>query len=60
MGTLVATEDGYKFKRGLETFPSVGDIVILPMEDKLRSIIESGDNRRVYIGNSPLWVMPRL
>ncbi|MDC2191928.1 ATP-binding protein [Bacteroides thetaiotaomicron] len=54
VGTLVATEDGYKFKRGLETFPSVGDIVILPMEDQLRSIIESGDNRRVYIGNSPL------
>lgn len=54
VGTLVATEDGYKFKRGLETSPSVGDIVILPMEDQLRSIIESGDNRRVYIGNSPL------
>lgn len=54
VGTLVGTEDGYKFKRGLETFPSVGDIVILPMEDQLRSIIESGDNRRVYIGNSPL------
>ena len=54
VGTLVATEDGYKFKRGLETFPSVGDIVILPMEDQLKSIIESGDNRRVYIGNSPL------
>lgn len=54
VGTLVATEDGYKFKRGLETFPSVGDIVILLMEDQLRSIIESGDNRRVYIGNSPL------
>ena len=26
VGTLVATEKGYKFKRGLETFPSVGDI----------------------------------
>lgn len=54
LGTLVATEDGYKFKRGLETFPSVGDIVILPMEDQLKSIIESGENRRVFIGNSPL------
>lgn len=54
VGTLVATEEGYKFKRGLETFPSVGDIVILPMEDQLKSIIESGENRRVYIGNSPL------
>lgn len=54
VGTLCATEDGYKFKRGLETFPSVGDIVILPMEEQLRAIIESGENRRVYIGNSPL------
>ena len=54
LGTLVATEDGYKFKRGLETFPSVEDIVILPMEDQLKSIIESGENRRVFIGNSPL------
>lgn len=54
VGTLVATEHGYKFKRGLEAFPSVGDIVVLPMEDQLKSIIESGENRRVYIGNSPL------
>lgn len=54
VGTLVASEKGYKFKRGLETFPSVGDIVILPTEDQLKSIIESGENRRVYIGNSPL------
>lgn len=54
VGTLCATGSGYKFKRGLETFPSVGDIVILPTEEQLRSIIESGDNRRVYIGNSPL------
>lgn len=54
IGTLIAVKHGYKFKRGLETFPSVGDIVILPMEEQLRSIIESGDNRRVYIGNSPL------
>ena len=54
VGTLVAAENGYKFKRGLETFPSVGDIVILPTEDQLKSIIESGENRRVYIGNSPL------
>lgn len=54
VGTLFANGMGYKFKRGLETFPSVGDIVILPTEDQLRAIIESGDNRRVYIGNSPL------
>lgn len=54
VGTLRSIEDGYKFKRGLESFPSVGDIVILPTDEQLHSIIESGENRRVYIGNSPL------
>ena len=54
VGTLIVSEKSYKFKRGLETFPSVGDIVILPTETQLKSIIESGENRRVYIGNSPL------
>ena len=54
LGTLVATKNGYKFKRGLEAFPSVGDIVILPIEEQLKSIIESGENRRVFIGYSPL------
>ena len=43
VGTLIASEKGYKFKRGLETFPSVGDIVILPTETQLKSIIESGE-----------------
>lgn len=54
VGTLMADENEFKFKRGVETFPSVGDIVILPTDNQLKSIIESGDNRRVYIGNSPL------
>lgn len=54
VGTLRSIEGGYKFKRGIESFPSVGDIVILPTDEQLRSIIESGENRRVYIGNSPL------
>lgn len=54
VGSLCSIKDGYKFKRGVESFPSVGDIVILPTDEQLRCIIESGDNRRVYIGNSPL------
>ena len=54
VGMLHAKDDKYTFKRGFESFPSVGDIVILPTEDQLRSIIESGERRRVYIGNSPL------
>ena len=55
VGMLYAQKNGYHFKRGFETFPSVGDIVILPTEEQLRAIIESGENRRVYIGNSPLF-----
>ncbi|MBU4444335.1 DUF87 domain-containing protein [bacterium] len=44
----------FKFRRGVEVFPSVGDSVILPTQTQLRSIVESGDNRRVKIGTSPL------
>ncbi len=44
----------FKFRRGVEVFPSVGDSVILPTQIQLRSIVESGDKRRVKIGTSPL------
>lgn len=54
VGTLRSIAGGYKFRRGLESFPSVGDVVILPTDAQLRSIIESGEHRRVYIGTSPL------
>ncbi|MBS3952434.1 MAG: ATP-binding protein [Methylomicrobium sp.] len=47
-------DDRYTFKRGVESFPSVGDAVLLPTQKQLRSIVESGDNRRVKIGTSPL------
>lgn len=46
--------DSYTFRRGVESFPSVGDAVLLPTQKQLRSIIESGENRRVKIGTSPL------
>ncbi|UKK72310.1 ATP-binding protein [Segatella bryantii] len=48
------SNDEFIFSRGLETFPSVGDIVLIPTEEQLKSIIENGENRRVYIGTSPL------
>lgn len=54
VGTLRSIEGGYKFRRGLESFPSVGDVVLLPTDTQLRSIVESGEDRRVYIGTSPL------
>ena len=47
-------DDRYTFKRGVESFPSVGDAVLLPTQKQLRSIVESGENRRVKIGISPL------
>ncbi|WP_312813217.1 ATP-binding protein [Sedimentibacter sp.] len=44
----------YTFSRGVEVFPTVGDPVLLPSQIELKSIVESGDNRRVKIGVSPL------
>ena len=46
--------DVFIFRRGVESFPSVGDRVLLPTQKQLRAIVESGENRRVKIGTSPL------
>lgn len=46
--------DIFKFRRGVELFPSVGDSVILPTQKQLRAIVESGDKQRVKIGTSSL------
>lgn len=47
-------KDVYFFRRGVESYPSVGDAVLLPTQSQLRAIVESGDNRHVLIGSSPL------
>jgi uncharacterized protein len=44
----------YIFRRGVEAYPTVGDPVLLPTNNQLRDIVESGENRRVKIGISPL------
>lgn len=44
----------YVFRRGVEAYPTVGDPVLLPTQNQLRSIVESGANRHVRIGISPL------
>lgn len=44
----------YGFRRGADSFPSIGTGVLLPTEKQLHSIVESGDRRRVKIGTSPL------
>lgn len=51
---LAGEEDRYVFRRGADTLPSVGTPVLLPTKQQLRSIIESGERRRVRIGVSPL------
>ena len=56
VGTLrmLSDEVGYAFRRGADALPSVGAAVSLPTERQLRSIVESGEKRRVKIGTSPL------
>jgi hypothetical protein len=49
-----AGKERYSFRRGVETYPTVGDPVLLPTQSQLRAIVESGENRRVKIGISPL------
>lgn len=47
-------ESIYEFSRGIEVYPTVGDPVLLPSQTQLKAIVESGENRRVKIGISPL------
>ena len=59
LGILKATESKentskYEFTRGVHSFPALGDSVLLPDKEQLRSIIESGTNGKVKIGTCPL------
>lgn len=47
-------KETYSFQRGVNAYPTVGDPVLLPTQVQLRAIVESGANRRVKIGVSPL------
>lgn len=53
-GSDAGGKEIYRFRRGVESYPTVGDAVLLPTQNQLRAIVESGDNRRVLIGSSPL------
>lgn len=54
LGTLHEEAEGeYTFRRGAEMLPTVGAAVSLPTVTQLRSIVESGERRRVKIGSSP-------
>ncbi|MEW6618277.1 MAG: ATP-binding protein [bacterium] len=50
----VDEDDNFLFRRGVQTFPSIGEPVLMPTDKQLRAIVESGEKRRVKIGTSPL------
>lgn len=52
--SFMEEHESYRFQRGVGSYPSVGDPVLLPTQGQLRAIVESGDRRRVKIGVSPL------
>lgn len=55
LGILKMNSNGeFKFQRGVHSFPSIGSPVLIPTDLQLSSIVESGSNRRVLIGTSPL------
>ncbi len=67
LGSLVYEGSGgaggkeiYRFRRGVESYPTVGDAVLLPTQNQLKCIVgdvddkDARDNRRVLIGSSPL------
>lgn len=54
LGILKNNGDNFQFQRGVQTFPSVGEPVLLPTDTQLKAIIESGEKRRVTIGTCPL------
>lgn len=56
LGLLNPKKSGneFQFRRGVQSFPNIGEPVLIPTDAQLKAIIESGVNRRVKIGTSPL------
>ena len=54
LGILTKSDEEFSFKRGVHTFPSAGESVLIPTDEQLRAIVESGEKRRVKIGTSPM------
>jgi DNA helicase HerA-like ATPase len=47
--------DGYEIERGVYSYPSVGDIVVVPDQKQLKAIVQNKDsNAKVKIGLSPM------
>ena len=54
IGTLLTEIDEWKLDRGVQSFPTVGDSVILPTRDQTKAIVTGQDeNRKVPLGSCP-------
>ena len=55
LGILKKDDSEYRIERGVYSYPSVGDAVVIPTHKQLQSIVENkGKNAKIKIGNSPL------
>jgi len=55
LGILKDENGSYEIERGVYSYPSVGDVVVVPNQTQLRAIVQNKDiNARVKIGNSPM------
>ncbi|HPA49858.1 MAG TPA: DUF87 domain-containing protein [Methanofastidiosum sp.] len=55
IGVLKEKVNGYEVERGIYSYPSVGDIVIVPNQEQLKAIVENKEaGAKIRIGVSPL------
>lgn len=55
LGALITNDGNYEIERGVYSYPSVGDIVVIPDQEQLRAIVQNKDsNAKVKIGHSPM------
>lgn len=65
LGVLKETDENYEIERGVYSYPSVGDIVVVPNQAQLRAIVQNKDSHaKVKIGissmaaNAPVYISP--
>lgn len=55
IGTLLSEKDKWRLERGVQSFPSVGDPVILPTREQMIAIVTGqGKDSRVPLGTCPI------
>lgn len=55
LGMLKNNNGDYEIERGVYSYPSVGDIVVVPNQEQLRAIVQNKDSEaKIKIGLSPM------